>query len=74
MWRELFCIISMDFDAIEDVPILSLIRIREQGGYNDTVQNLLIDFSTHYHLAWREVLYNTVAQFGILMRLVMLIK
>jgi hypothetical protein len=45
-------------------------ELETNEGTNDTVRNLLIDFNTPYDFARREVLYNILAQFGILMRLV----
>jgi hypothetical protein len=42
--------------------------------YNETVHQLFIDFKKAYESVRREVLYNILIEFGVLMKLVRLIK
>jgi hypothetical protein len=47
--------------------------LEEKCGYNETVHQLLIDFCRAYDSLSREVLYNSLNEFGILVKLVTLI-
>jgi len=48
--------------------------LEEKWKYSETVQELLVDFMKGYYFVRREVLCDNLIQFGILMKLVRLIK
>jgi purine nucleoside phosphorylase len=48
--------------------------LEKKWEYNDTVHQLFIDFKEAYDSVRREVLYNIFNEFGILRKLVRLIK
>jgi len=48
--------------------------IEKKWEYSEAVHQLFIDFKKVYDLVRREVLYNILIEFGILMKLVKLIK
>jgi hypothetical protein len=47
---------------------------RKKWEYNETVQQLSIDFKKAYNSVWSEVLYSILTHFGVPMKLVRLIK
>jgi hypothetical protein len=51
-----------------------ILCIRQILEYNETVHQLFIDFKKAYDSVRREVLYNILIEFGVLMKLVRLIK
>jgi hypothetical protein len=61
------------FDATYQLLIRFSTLVRYWGGgweYNEMVHQLLIDFKKAYDSVRREVLYNTLIEFGVLMKLV----
>jgi hypothetical protein len=48
--------------------------LEKKWEYNDTVHQLLIDFKKAYDSVRREVMYNILIEFGVPMKLVMLLK
>jgi hypothetical protein len=70
--------ISVDFDVTDQLTtnqILCIHQILEKKWeFNETVHQLFIDFKKAYDSVRREVLYNILIEFGILMKLVGLIK
>jgi hypothetical protein len=74
---KLLGIISVDSNVINQLLIIYsifLIQWRKKWGYNGTVHHLLTGVEKVYDLVRREVLYNTLIEFGITMTLVWLIK
>jgi hypothetical protein len=48
--------------------------LKKKWEYNETVHQLFVDFKKANESVWREVLYNILAEFGVPMELVRLIK
>jgi sorting nexin-29 len=68
---KLLGIISVGFDITDQL----LVRYwRKKWEYNETVYQLFIDFKKAYDSVRREVLNNNLIEFGVLMKLVTLIK
>jgi hypothetical protein len=69
---KLLGIISVGFDVTDQL----LIRFFEEKKweYNEIVHQLFIDFNKAYDSVRREVLYNILIEFRVLMKLVRLIK
>jgi hypothetical protein len=57
---------------MSETSIHQILQIKWE--YNETVQQLFIDFKKPYVLVRREVLYNILIEFGVPMKLVKLIK
>jgi hypothetical protein len=60
-------IISVDFDATGHIFCICKI-LEKQWEYNEAVCQIFIDFKQAYGLIRREVLYNIIIEFGILMK------
>jgi hypothetical protein len=76
MQRNLLGIISGDFDGTCQLLIIhsaSIKYLRKKWEYNKAVHQLFIDFKEAYDSFRREVLYNILFEFGILMKQVRLI-
>jgi len=67
---------SVDFDATGQLLIILCIRqiLEEKQEYKEAVHQLFVDCKKAYDSVSREVLYNTLVQFGIHMKLVRLIN
>ena len=77
MQRKLLGIINVDFDAAGQPLIIysAFVKyLRKKWEYNEAVHQLFIDFNKSYDSVRREVLYNILVEFGIHMKLVMLIQ
>jgi hypothetical protein len=68
--------ISVDFDVTDQLLIRfsALVEYRKRRDYNETVHQLIVDFTKAYDSVRREVLCNILIEFGIPMKLVRLIK
>jgi hypothetical protein len=72
---NLLGIVSMSFDVTDQLLIRfsAFVRYwRKKWEYNETVQQLVIDFKKEYDSVRREVLCNILIQFGVTMKLVRL--
>jgi hypothetical protein len=76
MQTKLFGIISVGFDITDQLPIrfLHLSDIGEKMGYSETLHLLFMNFMKANDSVRREVLYTVLIEFGVLMRLVTLLK
>ena len=69
MQKELLGIISVDFEATGHLMIICsafVTYLRKKREYNVAVHQLLIDFKKAIDSVRKEVLYNTLFEFGIL--------
>ena len=69
MQKELLGIISVDFEATGHLMIIYsafVMYLRKKREYNVAVHQLLIDFKKAIDSVRKEVLYNTLFEFGIL--------
>jgi hypothetical protein len=71
---KLLGIISVGFNVPEQLIRFSASLTGEKWEYNETVHQLFIYFMKPYDSMRREILYNAVTEFGVLMKLVRLIK
>jgi len=75
MERKLLGIISVDFDATDQLLIICFaFVIYWEWEYNDAVHQLFIDFKKAYDSVRREILCNILIEFAIPLKLVRLIK
>ena len=77
MLRTLLEIINVDFDAIGELLIIysAFVKyLKKKLECDEAVHQLFIDFKKAYESVRRAVLYNTLIEFGILMKMVRLIK
>ena len=68
---------KVDFDATDQLLIIysAFVKyLKKKWEYNEAVHQLFIDFKKAYDSVRREVLYNTLIEFGIPMKLVRLLK
>jgi hypothetical protein len=70
---KLLGIISVGFNVTDQLIIFSAF-VEKKWEYNETVHRLFIDFKKAYDSVRREVLYNILIEFGVLINLVRLIK
>jgi hypothetical protein len=73
---KLLVIISVGFDITSSTDHIFCIHqiLEEKWEYSETVHQLFIDFKKAYDSVRREVLYNILIEFQVLMKLVRLIK
>jgi hypothetical protein len=74
---KLLGIINADFDATDQLLIrfCTFVRYwRKKWEYSETIHQLFIDFKKAHDSLRREVLYNILIEFGVPMKLVLLIK
>jgi len=77
MQRKLLGIISVGFDAMGQLLIIysAFVKyLRKKCKYIEAVQQLFIEFKEDYDSVRRDILYNTLIEFGIPIKLVRLIK
>jgi hypothetical protein len=77
MQRKLLGIISVGFDVTGQLLIIysAFVKyLRRKWEYNETVQQLCMDFKKACDSVRREVLYNILIEFGIPLKLVRLIQ
>jgi hypothetical protein len=70
---KLLRIVSVEFDVMDRLSI-RYSALEKKLGYNGTVHQLFIGSEKAYDSARREVLYNILIGFGVLMKLVRLIE
>jgi hypothetical protein len=69
MQRKPLGIINMGFDATDQLLYIysALVKYRrKKWEYNEAGHQLFIDFKKAYDAGWREVLYNSLTEFGTL--------
>jgi len=66
-------IISVNFDATDHIFCICQI-LEKKWEYNEAVHQVFVHFKKAYDSVRREILYNTLIEFGIPMKLVRLIK
>jgi hypothetical protein len=74
---KLLGIISVGFDVTHQLLIrfFAFVRYwRKKWEYNETVLQIFLDFKKSYDSVRREVLYNSLIEFGVTLTLVRLIK